>query len=189
MPQGAAAIRRIAGVNGELAALVTLATYGSDWLSAPVGADAPELAESNSSFQYVNRLLFELPETRLLIRKRPTKGTRSWLRDLRRSRAGRILVVTSAQSKGPLPSHIASAFANGVRWGLLTTGPKPWFWFADWQTSDEQAVDPRIWTVTASCVRAEGTMPQGPDVAQASQTLEARLASIAEFAARQRLDD
>ncbi|CAL8975672.1 hypothetical protein PROP_01744 [Propionicimonas sp. T2.31MG-18] len=176
-------------MNGELAALVTLATYGSDWLSASASGDAPELAETNSSFQYVHRLVFESPETRLLGRKRSATGTGSWLRDLRRSRADRIFVVTSAQSEGPLPNHIASAFANGVRWGLLTTGPKPWLWFADWQTSDLQAVDSRIWNVTTSCVRAEGAIPRSPDVAQASETLDARLASIGEFAARQGFDD
>ena len=98
-------------MNGELAALVTLATYGSDWLSGPVGGDAPELAESNSSFQYVNRLVFELPETRLLIRKRPATGTGSWLRDLHHSRAGRIFVVTSAQSKG---AHHKRGCSGGV---------------------------------------------------------------------------
>ncbi len=123
------------------------------------------------------------------IRRRVGAVTISEANILLDARLARAEGSTSAASKGPLPNHIASAFANGVAWGLLTTGPKPWLWFADWQTSDLQAVDSRIWTVTASCVRAEGAIPPSPDVAQASQTLEARLASIGEFAASQGFDE
>lgn len=176
-------------MNGELAALVTLATYGSDWLSAPVGAEAPELLDSNSSFQYVNRVDFDLPQTRLLSRRGSVVGTRNWLGELRRSGSGQILVVAEAESAGPLPNHIASAFSNGVRWGLLTTGPRSQLWFADWQVSDPQAKDSRIWAVTASRVRANGAAARRPDVPRASETLATRLASISEFAARQGFDD
>lgn len=176
-------------MNGELAALVTLASFGSDWLSAPVGDEAPELLDSNSSFQYVNRIDFDLPKTPLLSRRASVAGTRNWLRELRRSGGGQIFVVADAESAGPLPNHTASAFANGVRWGLLTTGPRPRLWFTKWQVSDPQATDSRIWAITATCVRAKGAIPRSPEVARASATLAASLASISEFAARQGFND
>jgi hypothetical protein len=62
-PSEFASCRNLAGVNGELAETIALATHGSAWLAGLLPDDALALERGNSTFQYVQSVSFLFEDT------------------------------------------------------------------------------------------------------------------------------
>ena len=109
-------------MNGELAQLIWLSTHGTKYLRT--GAPPPD---DPSVFQFVRSVRFDGPPTKRWSRRgwradRPEQ----WLRQLREVGATTVGLDAIGQldnpDTGPLPEHVAVAFASGQRSTLVVTG-------------------------------------------------------------------
>ncbi len=133
-------------MNGELAQAVALTAHARAAL-----AGAPfELDLGSSTFQFVGELAFE-GEVRRLLRatRHETIGAtpRAWFDHLVRSGCRSLGLVLGAHA-GPLPAHVAVAFAGGGSWGIVAEREDGRsVWTAHWRVADLNAADRRIWSV------------------------------------------
>ena len=173
-------------MNGELAALVAVAAYGSPWLAGTGAGPGPELLGSNSCFQYVHVLTAELRRPGGLLRHTATvQGTAAWLAALRERGVDRLVLVTNLPTSGRLQPHVASAFANAGSWGLLASGGVPsTLWTVRWDVGAPKAPDFRIWDLTATSTPFEHLQPAVSTVEEARSILRSALREIEGFANR-----
>jgi len=170
-------------MNGELAQIVCLATYGSSWLPDHDAAEPPDL-EGNSTFKYVNAT--EFTDTR----GSTISGPSAWLRDLRSRGYRRLWLalpeVLPVRARWPyLEPYLEVGFANGGHWYLLATGsPQAEEWGATWSVIEPRPADNRIWAVRYAGTMADGAAPLQPGVAQAGSALDRALTDARDFAQR-----
>jgi hypothetical protein len=177
-------------MNAELAAIAAVAAYGSPWLGQGGARPAPELLGSNSCFKFVHTLKAELPPKGILRRTGIVQGTTAWLAALRQRSVDRLLLVTNLKTRGDLPPHIASAFANAGGWGLLASGAdQPTLWTIRWEVGARNAPGSRIWDLTASSVPVDHLQPSALTVEEAGSILRSALREIDGFANRAGLDN
>jgi hypothetical protein len=176
-------------VNGELAQLVCLATYGTVWLAQGETHEPPALEQGNSTFQYVGKVSYLLrdPATAVL-----ASTATEWLRQLRDRGTTRLWLEipgTVPVAGGDQPGEFQlAAFANAGRWLLKATGgPEAEFWSATWTVHDRDAPQGRIWSVSYEGIRTAGAEPQRPTVSAAQGELTAALTSARDFAIQQDL--
>jgi hypothetical protein len=106
-------------MDGELAQAIALIAHGNVYLQGD-GPPAPALQSSNSTFQYVSGVSFlEVARNGEPVRiARDVSGWLTWLGD----RGVERLHLRTVPASGPLPDHIAAAFAGGGRWVVEATG-------------------------------------------------------------------
>jgi hypothetical protein len=129
-----------------LAQLITLAAHGSAWLAGRTGEQPPELQATNSTFQSVHEVRFEL-EGSLLGKAVVANAVPGWLQDLRRRGVTRLWLA--------VPDGVAasdrklSAFLEAASWFLVAIHhDRPTeVWRANWTLGDREAPDHRIWDV------------------------------------------
>ena len=163
-------------MNGDLAQAVALVAHGNAALTS--GEDPPAMEESNSTFQYVRSVAFEV--------ERRSRGTArvpsvdDWMRELRRASIGRLSLIAG----GSVPT----AFVNQGMWGVLGHGLERAFaWYGHSEVNDEgvDPVDPkpRIWEVTYLLSAYDGTLEVGsPDLAETASRLRQTINDARAFA-------
>jgi hypothetical protein len=169
-------------VNGELANVIALALHGSAWL-AKTSAPLPELESTNSTFQYVARVQYELPERRWR-RTRLLAGSGAWLSWLRKSGAERLwLVFPPDTAEGDVPAYISAGFAGSRRWGVLASGGRPTVWVPGWEVGDQGAPDNRIWNVAfAGSEYGHFPEPVRPSILDSAEALRLAVVDARDFA-------
>lgn len=184
---------KIAGVNGELAQVICLASHGSSWLARDDHSDPPALDRENSTFQYVGSLGFHLSDGSPG-QEPQADSVMDWLRQLRLRGVGRLwLVIPEAGPDTRLGQHVdehmLAGFANAGRWGLAATGGRqPEVWRASWTIGDRNAPGYRIWSVKYQGAYVDGVAPQRPALRSKRQQLANALETARVFATRQDLD-
>jgi hypothetical protein len=170
-------------VDGQLALLATLAAVGGRWLRDDLRAPPPDLLRSNSSFQYVSQFTAEIQVRGLFRRSSTVTDPDRWLQALRADGTTDLSLVTNLAVAGPLPPHIASAFANSGSSGLLAIGwRRPALWLIRWEVGDREAPDRRIWSLTASGSPGDGFGQPGAGLTEARGRLRTALQDIRIFA-------
>jgi hypothetical protein len=170
-------------VNGELAQLICLASYGSGWFNDGGTGPAPDLT-GNSTFKYVRSTEFSRAGREAIL------GTQAWFGELRERGIQRVWLaqpdVLPVRSRWPyLEPHLEVAFANGGHWFLLATGPAPAeVWRASWSVIEPRPADNRIWLVRYAGTLAEEEAPHQLELARAAAALDAALTDAREFARR-----
>jgi hypothetical protein len=162
-------------MDGAFAQVIAIATHGSAWLRDPSSVDLDDFAAHNSTFRYVGELTFF-----------PGESVRPWLETQAANGIERIWLsltgLDGSRSTGPLPPHIAIAFAGGSHGGLLTVhGRGRILWESEWAVGDRDAPDRRIWHVTYGG-RETTEDPRRPDVDGAAGRLVAALEAARGFA-------
>lgn len=128
-------------MNGELAQAVALVAHGNAALVS--GDDPASMEHSNSTFQYVRSVAFEVE--RRLRGTTTVSSVQEWARTLRRASIGRLSLIAGAAAP--------TAFANQGLRGVLGHGRSRTFaWYGTWEVNKE-GVDPtdckpRLWEVT-----------------------------------------
>ncbi len=176
-------------MNGELAQLVCLASYGTAWLAGDGTADPPDLQHQNSTFRFVGTLEFVDPGTG------PTLTTvRDWLL-LLRSRGTRRLWLVIADPKprpaawGPVDEHLMVAFVNTGAWTLLATSDTDaTMWRRTWVPGHPDAPDRRVWGVRYDAQPVAAEVPTPTSVEQASRALTEVMTRARVFSAREDMD-
>jgi hypothetical protein len=168
-------------VNGELAEVICLATHGTAWLAGGQ-TEAPDLEQSNSTFQFVGEVSFRLPKRSRLARDERAASVRDWL-ERRRSAGIERLYLVIPGIPSAVDQHSLAAFANAGQWGLLGVGKRSCeLWHATWTVGDREAADRRIWFVDYEGTRLGRTAPQHVDPHSASRVLRQCLEAAARLA-------
>jgi hypothetical protein len=100
----------------------------------------------------------------------------------------RLWLTIPTPAREPLEPHVAAAFSNGGRWGLLADGVRSSVWVPGWDVGDPHASDSRIWSVRFVGSWIDGSAaPSRPPVAAAQADLTAALIDARQFARDQDL--
>jgi hypothetical protein len=105
-------------MNGELALLIALVTYGNAYFHGNLFPNAPELTLSNSTCKGLS--VEFLKEKELFFGFKTTKkitGTEKWFRDLKERGAKRLWFI-DVDVKRDLSNRIASSFVGGGNWAI-----------------------------------------------------------------------
>lgn len=135
-------------MNGELAQLIWLAAHGTHFLRTGV---LPPL--DSTVFQFARSVTFDSPRRQLLKRRERTHVPNNWFKQIKAAGFTEVGVDVLGQlsktDKGPLPDHIATAFAGGGAASVTAIGPKrAERWTSDWQVwGGERPADNRIWLI------------------------------------------
>jgi hypothetical protein len=176
-------------VNGELAQVIALITYGTPYLSG-AEPEAPELFPSNSTFQYVSELAFKRGAVKSGL---PGEGealatsTRTWFAKLRDAGV-KGLELALVQIQHELPQHIAVAFAGSGGWAIqASSGKETELWRAKWSIKDQHDPQKRVWAVEYRVVAGRPAQTGFPSVDEAAEQLEQALKDARTFAAKANL--
>lgn len=151
-------------MNGELAQVVALVAHGNAEL---VGiADASGLEASNTTFNYVRSITFEVPARRRGVRT--VDSVHDWLRAASRWKVDRLSLVRGG---GVRPV----AFANEGGWGMLGHAPgRVCAWHGSWEVNqagvDPSDPKPRIWEVDYRAMVEQGGVEPAPVDLEARRT-------------------
>jgi hypothetical protein len=165
-------------MNGELAQVIAIATYGTVWLRDGSGEPPDLAAGDNSTFNFVRSAQFGADGAGL--------GVGEWLLRQRSQGKRRLwLFVPDPAPRRPrwpyLDAHIEAGFSNGGRW-LLVAGEKAREALAPlWNVADLKSPDRRIWVVRYTGEQLEGQIAR-PPMAGAHARLVAALTAAQEFA-------
>lgn len=182
-------------MNGELAQLISLATYGSVWLATDGSEDPPLLDRDNSTFQFVGSVAFRFggPAPG---RKPEAHDVAGWLRQLRDRQIARLwlLLPEPRAVAGPGPAvtdqHMLAGFANAGRQSMLAVGGRqPEEWRGAWSVGAPHAPDRRIWSVRYEGAYADAVPPHGASLAEAGERLAEALGAARSFAVRHGLPE
>lgn len=127
---------------------MALVAHGNAWLQRPDVGPPPSLEVDSSTFQYVRSVAFVASTGPVASRSPTVDAVAPWLTALRSSGLDRLRLALGS-ALGPLPDHLAVAFAGGGNWHLLATGAdaSSMLWTAAWSVGDRSAPDRRIWEV------------------------------------------
>ena len=176
-------------MNGELAALICLATHGTEWLRGPGSVPAPDLAQTNSVFKHVSRIDFP-PSRRPWPRKSvDVPDTSTWLTELRRRGVRRLWLRANGNAgSGELAPHLAASFSNGASWLLIAdAGKSAVAWSAQWGHGKETARSKATWRIVFQEVGVFHGRAQRSPVAEAAAELDQHLRLARDFASRHSL--
>lgn len=183
-------------MNGELAQLICLASYGSAWLAAGGRQEPPALDRDNSTFQFVGSVVFRFDETAPGQEPEAADDVARWLLGLRERDVARLWLVlpeprpVTGPGTAVTDEHMLAGFANAGRQSLLAAcRDRPETWRAAWTVGDPRRLDRRIWSVDYRGGHADSAAPQRPDLAVAGQVLAEALRAAKSFAAGQDLPE
>jgi hypothetical protein len=178
-------------MNGEMANLITLTTYGNQYLTGPKDAKPPELLMKNSTFIFTRSIdFYEVKGTRRRPREyRVAKSTGDWFRYLRRMGVKnlRLAAIGYNDSRPYMPDRVAVAFAGCSNWSIVTQtkkGTKVWI------LQDETVEDfsykskvKRIWETTVRAYSSKVPLRDTPASYDAAEkALKDALVEIARYA-------
>jgi hypothetical protein len=132
-------------LDGQLAQLAALVAHGNHWLAGE-RSEARSVA-AGSTFQYVNDVTFALTTGRFRQRTISSADPAAWLEGLADRKVASLWLDPRPILDGPLPQHMAAAFANGAPSSVLAHGPRAERWVAVWTVGRPGATDNRIWDV------------------------------------------
>jgi hypothetical protein len=157
-------------VNGELAQLIALTGHSNAFLAGQL-LESPELLQTNSTFQYVAAVRFEVPGGWV-------DGTADWMESLR-TRALRTRLCL--RESDPAGTGFAGASPGSVECG----GASGWrAWTPHWKLGDPDAAENRIWHVTYRFAPPSESY-RSPDLAAATRELAGALEQAEEVARRE----
>lgn len=118
-------------MNGELAQIVTLVTYGNHFLT---GNDVD--LSSNSTFHYLSSINFARYKSNKDKSGDVVAGSISeWFAFLRSNQVSRLWNVAFSWDRPDMPEHIAASFAGGVARAIQADLPDGYeLWYPLWQT-------------------------------------------------------
>lgn len=163
-------------MNGELAQAVALVAHGNAALAS--GDDLDAMEKSNSTFQYVRSVAFEVE--RRLLGTTMDSSVRHWMKALHRTPVGRLSLI--AGDAAP------TAFANQGMRGVLGHGRSRTFaWYGSWEVNrdrvDPADPKPRLWEVTYRLSAQDGKLEVGsPDVPATASRLQQAIGDARVFA-------
>ncbi len=128
-------------MNGELAQVVALVSHGNDYLLRNPGANPPPLQKSNSTFQYVAKVVFTRYKSPSDSKgKQVCDGVDSWLKMLRSKKARRLWNIAFAWDRTDVAEHQAAAFAGGIPRAIQADMPTGFeLWYPAWRTGGPDA--------------------------------------------------
>jgi len=170
-------------MNGELAQLVTLVTYGNLFLH---GKEVD--LTSNSTFQYISSLKFA--------RYKSTKETQGveiagsvmdWFAFLKTNHVSRLWNVAFAWDRPDLPEHIAAAFAGSIPRAIQVDLPGGYeLWYPLWQTGGPEG---KPWHVEyRGLMFSNSHVHSAPPMGLVKQQLRKNIAEAEAFARRPQVD-
>jgi hypothetical protein len=129
-------------MNGELAQLVTLVTYGNFFLN-----EKDVDLSTNSTFQYISSLKFSrYKNNKETLGILVAGGVTEWFEFLRANHVSRLWNVAFAWDRPDLPEHIAVGFAGGVPRAIQADMPGGYeLWYPLWETGGPKE---KPWNVT-----------------------------------------
>lgn len=165
-------------MNGELAELIALVAYGNPAL---LDEHAPALIPANViGFKSVRTVAFEWADDDRLTEVADNVGDwYSWLR----SHGIRRLRLRTGGEPGPLPDHVAVAFAGAADWGILAEAGDGSLqsWISRWTVIQGRREQP--WAVRHVGRPATALLPDTEsDLASAAEILASALRSAVELA-------
>jgi hypothetical protein len=178
-------------MNGEMANLISLTTYGNQYLTGPKGAKPPELLMKNSTFMFTRSIdFFEVKGTRRRPREyRVAKSTGEWFNYLKRTgvRGLRLAAIGYNDKRPYMPDRVAVAFAGCANWAIVTeTGKGTNVWILQDQTIEDfsyKSKVKRIWETTVRAYSSKVPLMDTPASYEAAETaLRAALVDITRFA-------
>lgn len=160
--------------------LIDLALRANQWLAADAKPPAVDLLWIDDTFKFIGE--FSTVTSGLGRVNRAPEGTGGWFDAVRDTGAQHVRLTLNTAAGGMSP-WLASAFANGNDWGLVSVGVRPALWRARWEVTNPSAPDRRIWRVT---VTGEWTTiaASAPDVGLSAVELDTALQALGDFAAR-----
>ena len=175
-------------MNGELAQLICLASYGSTWLESDGTAAPLDLERENSTFRFVGSLEFADAGTGQTL-----TTVRDWLTELRRRGTERLwLIVAEPKPRpaawGPVDEHMLVGFVNTGAWTLLATSDRgATIWRRTWVPAHPDAPDRRVWSVRYDAQTVDAVAPTPPSLEAASATLIDVVTRVHDFSVRENL--
>jgi hypothetical protein len=181
-------------VNGELAQLVALATYGNAWFAGSPDQPAPDLEHGNSTFQHVARVLFRFHAAKAGPDARPSVA--EWLALSRERGTTRLSLHIPVPTTGSgaridrLPDRIASGLSGGVHWGLVAeSGAAARAWLPTWAFLGDPELAGGTWEVTYDEMGAVRGLAPFSDIGAAHRDLMGAVERAEAFAASQGWQD
>lgn len=163
-------------MNGELAELVALIAYGNLALHGQASTEA--LESSNSTFKFVNHVAFSWIEDDRA--KEIAVSVNDWFHWLRQRDVGRLRLAVKEHA-GPLPGHVAVAFAGAGEWAVLADEKRgaQEYWVSRWSATESGSARP--WSVLHLGRAVREKWPHElQDIAMASHRLDAALRAAEE---------
>jgi hypothetical protein len=162
----------LVAVNGELAQLVALVTYGTRFLRTRTGVDET-FERTNSTFQFVNAIAFRFDGELV------GGSVVEWLRWLESIGASRLTLDTARPGGGGRslfhwfgprePDRMVAGFSNSGPGLVWSHGPSSEVWRASWAFG--HATDDRPWSVEYSARRAKVTRRDSVTLTRAERDL------------------
>lgn len=169
-------------MDGQLAQLAALVAHGNEWLAGD--RRHPSTVAAGSTFQYVNQVTFSLTSGRFLRRTVTADDPGAWLQGCADRGVTSLWLDPRPNEPGPLPAHIAAAFANSSRCSILATGSTHERWVAGWTVGPAGAPDNRIWDVFYVGSADESRLGPVPDIDTAHDRLLAAVSATRDLADR-----
>ena len=171
-------------MNGELAQLIALVTYGNTFLSKPSG---DVLSPNNATFKFNEYVRFvDLKSAPQGLSEVPYAGTPSdWYRALQREQCIGLGLSQQPANNPSIPDRHAVAFVGGGQWHIECVLPGGSdFWAARWEIGDQDDPQQKIWRVTYGRVaRAQPSHLRSAESCEAqAQDLGAALKAAQAFA-------
>ena len=171
-----------AKLDGQLAQLAALVAHGNEWLAGNMSR--PSTVAAGSTFQYVNEVSFTLTTGRIMKRTITAEDPNAWLQGCAQRGVTTLWLDPRTTDPGPMPGHLAAAFANGTRSSILALGPKPQRWVAAWTVGRSGAPDNRIWNVIYVGSPDRNGLSTGPDLDTAHKRLVDAVSAARDLANR-----
>ncbi|MBD1385748.1 hypothetical protein IDJ75_10700 [Mucilaginibacter rigui] len=176
-------------MNGTIAQLVSLATYGNAYLKHQISSD--ELNLYCSTFIYCKKIEFVniekgtggLPDKESTIANNPGE----WYRYLQTEGCTSLkLYYEHSADQSMFSDHKTSGFVGGGGvWLIESAHKKGYFkyWFAKWEVTDTKAPDNRIWSITYYAVLTadKSRIKQSPPLAVVKKELSNTLKTALDF--------
>ncbi|WDF55563.1 hypothetical protein [Mucilaginibacter sp. KACC 22063] len=183
-------------MNGTLAQLIAIVSYGNEYL---VNDNlASDFYDTNSTFQFCNRVQFwDTVLKKSFFKKSVEPGVVAgdpvkWFENLKQDGFKKLKLVYKPSDDQSFAKDykLAGFVGGGGKWFIeaINSNNSSTFWESDWQVTNQNASDRKIWTVNyLNRFTAESTGDIKDDVAEIQQTLKKVLSDIAEFAYKNEL--
>lgn len=167
-------------MNGELAQAIALVAWGNQALGSS-SPPATNLASENSTFRYVERLVFTTIQRGVATEVATTPE--AWFAWLATRGVRRLRLVIRAPSRGAFPARVMAAFAGSDQWNIVEASAidRPGSWQSQWTVGERESPTP--WHVRYNSPSGGRPRPHSnPTVDEARAALAAALADVSEVA-------
>jgi hypothetical protein len=191
--------RKRDAVQGPIAQIVALTTYGNAFLTGARGADLSEFFPTNSTFIFCEHVRFvDLhPKVGKLSEVPYAADPPTWLSQLKRDNTHGLRMVYRPTDEQQLRERkvtdrmLVGFVGGGGRWLIEAIGDRGSdYWEGRWEVGDQERKDQRIWRVTYGRIATSQPFADLPtiDLITLSHELAANLKAIAKFARKHDLN-